>query len=143
MKGMIQKLKISIVTLSLLLVPVLALSGAANAQTDKVSGSLCQGGGNVALGEEADCEDVTEDSEEGLNNVITNVVNVLSLIVGIIAVIMIVIGGFRYITSGGDSGNVSGAKNTILYAIVGLVIVALAQFIVRFVLSQSTGLDDA
>jgi hypothetical protein len=143
MKGMIQKLKISIVTLSLLLVPVLALSGAANAQTDKVSESLCQGGGNVALGEGVDCGDVTEDSEEGLNNVITNVVNVLSLIVGIIAVIMIVIGGFRYITSGGDSGNVSGAKNTILYAIVGLVIVALAQFIVRFVLSQSTGLDDA
>jgi hypothetical protein len=55
---------------------------------------------------------------------------------------MILIGGFRYITSGGDSGNVSGAKNTILYAIVGLVIVALAQFIVRFVLSQSTGLED-
>jgi hypothetical protein len=142
MKGMIQKLKISVLTLALLLAPALALSGAASAQTDVVTGSLCQGGANVALGDAEDCEDVTEDSEDDLNTVITNVVNVLSLIVGIIAVIMIVIGGFRYITSGGDSGNVSGAKNTILYAIVGLVIVALAQFIVRFVLSQSTGLED-
>jgi hypothetical protein len=56
-----------------------------------------------------------------------------------VAVVMIIIGGLKYITSGGDSGNVTGAKNTILYAIIGLVIVALAQFIVRFVLSKTTG----
>jgi len=47
---------------------------------------------------------------------------------------MIIFGGFKYITSGGDAGGVTGAKNTILYAIVGLVIVALAQVIVRFVI---------
>jgi hypothetical protein len=52
---------------------------------------------------------------------------------------MIIWGGLKYITSGGDSGNVTGAKNTILYAIIGLIIVALAQFIVRFVLSKTTG----
>jgi hypothetical protein len=51
---------------------------------------------------------------------------------------MIIWGGFKYITSGGDSNNVSGAKNTIIYAIIGLVIVALAQLIVHFVISQST-----
>jgi hypothetical protein len=51
---------------------------------------------------------------------------------------MIIVGGLKYITSGGDSGNVSGAKNTILYAIVGLVVVALAQIIVRFVLTRVT-----
>jgi hypothetical protein len=51
---------------------------------------------------------------------------------------MIILGGFKYITSGGDTGNVTGAKNTILYAIVGLVIVALAQIIVRFVLDKTT-----
>ncbi|HEY1064365.1 MAG TPA: pilin [Candidatus Saccharimonadales bacterium] len=67
-------------------------------------------------------------------DVAANIVNILSMIVGVIAVVMIIVGGFRYITSGGDSGNVSGAKNTLIYAIVGLVIVALAQFIVHFVL---------
>jgi hypothetical protein len=53
---------------------------------------------------------------------------------------MIIIGGFRYITSGGKQESVTSAKNTILYAIIGLVIVALAQIIVRFVLSNSTNL---
>jgi uncharacterized membrane protein len=75
-----------------------------------------------------------------LNTLIKNIINIFSILVGIVAVIMIIVGGFRYITSGGDSGNVTTAKNTILYAIVGLVIVALAQFIVRFVLEKSTNL---
>jgi hypothetical protein len=58
--------------------------------------------------------------------------------VGIIAVLMIIIGGFKYITSGGESSNISGAKNTIIYAIIGLVIVALAQIIVHFVVNKVT-----
>lgn len=136
---MIQKLKMSALTLVLLVTPLFAFAAVASAQPD-IQESLCQGGGNVQLDGTANCRAVTAGSERGLNEVITNVVNVLSLIVGIVAVVMIVVGGFRYITSGGDSGNVSGAKNTILYAIVGLIIVALAQFIVRFVLSKSTDL---
>jgi hypothetical protein len=66
-----------------------------------------------------------------------NIVNVFSILVGIIAVIMIIFGGFRYITSGGDSNRVGGAKNTLIYAIIGLIIVALAQVIVKFVLNQT------
>ena len=58
------------------------------------------------------------------------------LVVGVIAVIMIIIGGLRYITSGGDSNNTKGAKDTILYAIIGLVVVAMAQVIVKFVLNK-------
>ena len=58
--------------------------------------------------------------------------------VGIIAVIMIIVGGFRYIASGGKQESITAAKNTILYAIIGLVIVALAQIIVKFVLEKST-----
>ena len=50
---------------------------------------------------------------------------------------MIIVGGLRYITSGGESSNISGAKTTIIYALVGLVIVALAQFIVHFVLNKA------
>jgi hypothetical protein len=73
-----------------------------------------------------------------VNNVIRQVVNILSSIVGVVAVIMIIWGGFKYVTSGGDSANVSGAKSTILYAIVGLIVVALAQAIVRFVLDRAT-----
>jgi hypothetical protein len=82
-----------------------------------------------------DCSSITPDQK--INNTIALVVNLFSIGVGVVAVIMIIIGGFKYITSGGDSGNVSGAKNTILYAVIGLVVVALAQFIVRFVLDRA------
>jgi len=56
---------------------------------------------------------------------------------------MIIIGGLRYITSGGDSNNVTGAKNTILYAIVGIVIVVAAQAIVSFILNRLSTDDSA
>lgn len=73
-----------------------------------------------------------------LNTTVGNVVNLISVFVGVVAVIMIVVGGFRYITSGGDSTKVKSAKDTLLYAIIGLIIVALAQVIVRFVLNNAT-----
>jgi hypothetical protein len=50
---------------------------------------------------------------------------------------MIIYAGFRYVTSGGREDAVKGAKNTILYAIIGLVVVALSQIIVHYVLSQT------
>lgn len=80
----------------------------------------------------------TQQASTSINSIIKTVVNIFSVVVGIVAVIMIIVGGFRYITSGGDSNNVSGAKNTIIYAIIGLVVVALAQFIVQFVLNKVT-----
>lgn len=80
----------------------------------------------------------TEPASDRVERIIRTVINIFSLVVGVVSVIMIIIGGLKYITSAGDSGNVSGAKNTILYAIIGLVIVALAQVIVRFVLERTT-----
>ena len=78
-----------------------------------------------------------KDASDSINKLLITIINVFSLVVGIIAVIMIIIGGIRFVLSGGDSANVSAARNTILYAIVGLIIVALAQVIVHFVLAQS------
>jgi Type IV secretion system pilin len=92
-------------------------------------------GGNVGLGNS--CGNPSG-NEESVANIIRTVINVASAIVGAVSVVMIIIGGFKYITSGGDSNNVSGAKNTILYAIVGLVIVAFAQIIVQFVLERTS-----
>jgi hypothetical protein len=71
-----------------------------------------------------------------ITKVVEAVINILSIVVGVVAVIMIIFGGFKYITSGGDTAKVASAKNTIVYAIVGLVVVALAQTIVHFVLSN-------
>lgn len=75
---------------------------------------------------------------KSIEAIIQTVINFLSAIIGTVAVVMIVVGGFKYITSGGDSGKVAGAKSTLIYAIIGLVIVAMAQFIAQFVLKEVT-----
>jgi ABC-type Fe3+ transport system permease subunit len=62
------------------------------------------------------------------------IVNILLYILGAIAVVMIVIGGIRYTTSNGDSSAITSAKNTILYAVVGLVVAILAYALVNFIL---------
>jgi len=73
----------------------------------------------------------------GVSTLINEVITVFSWIVGSVSIIMIIYGGFRYVTSGGNDAGVSGAKNTIIYALIGLVIVALAQVIVHFVLAKA------
>ena len=71
----------------------------------------------------------------GDTGVFKQVTNTILYIVGIIAVIMLIIGGIKYVISGGDSKKVTDAKNTVLYAIIGLVIAFLAFAIVNFVIS--------
>lgn len=69
-----------------------------------------------------------------VDSIIATVINIFSFVVGVIAVIMIIVGGLKYITSTGDSSKIESAKNTILYAVIGLAIVAVAQVIVIFVI---------
>lgn len=111
---------------------------------------VCTGGGNTigdnvskgangaATGQgSTTCNQDTGVNDDSLSKLGNKVVNLFSLIIGVIAIIMIIYGGFRYITSGGASERVGNAKNTLIYAIVGLIIVALAQIIVHFVLNQT------
>jgi hypothetical protein len=72
----------------------------------------------------------------GSAGIFTTVTNVMLFIVGAISVIMVVIGGLRYVVSGGNSGNITTAKNTILYAIVGLIIAIMAYAIINFVIGS-------
>ena len=69
----------------------------------------------------------------GDGGIFAQITNVMLFLIGAISVIMIIIGGLRYILSGGDSANVSAAKNTILYAIVGLIVALLAYAAVSFI----------
>jgi hypothetical protein len=125
------------VALSCLLVIGLSFASMPMVQAqDRTKENLCSGANLSLEGEGSDASCQPQESEDSLNSLVANIVNILSLIVGIVAVIMIIIGGFKYITANGDSGSISSAKNTIIYAIIGLVIVALAQVIVKFVLSK-------
>jgi len=75
----------------------------------------------------------------GNNGFISRMTSLILMAVGLISVIMLIYGGFRYVVSGGDNKKVTDAKNTILYAIIGLIIALLAYAIVNFVISAVTG----
>jgi hypothetical protein len=124
-----------IVVLASCFVLVGAIAGpsqSASALFENAKNDACAG---VALSEgTTECPD----NSGRVSGVLKTGINMFSIIIGIIAVIMIIISGLRYITSAGDSNSVNGAKNTLLYALIGLVIVALAQIIVQFVLGKTT-----
>ena len=142
---MLKTLRKSIVTagaaLALLLAPAVLAPAVASAANDpnQISNCLAQGTNLSTAGDGNTCTagDTTSGTDK-IQNIVTLIVNMFSIVVGLVAVIMIVVGGFKYITSGGDSGNITSAKNTIVYAVIGLVIVALAQFVVKFVLNKVT-----
>lgn len=76
---------------------------------------------------------VCKSKDDNVADMMEIVINTLFLVLGMIAVLMIVIGGIRYASSGGDAGAVKSAKDTILYSVVGLVVAVMAYTIVNFV----------
>jgi hypothetical protein len=117
-----KKLKLAIMTAALLLAGVVVLPSVAMAQADQI-----QDGVNKIDG---------PGRQPTLESQIEIIVNTLLFVLGAIAVIMIVIGGIRYATAGGDQSALTAAKNTILYAVIGLVVAIMAYGIVNFVLEQ-------
>lgn len=118
-----KKIGIILASLALLLLPLMTMASPvayADANADVKAGLTA---GNTTGGPSVD-------------TIITTGLNLFSFIIGVVAVIMIMFAGFRFITANGDANQVSSARNTIIYAIVGLVVVAMAQVIVRFVLHK-------
>lgn len=131
----IKTLFLTIFALSFVAVPVLLPASASAA--DNIQNSLCTGINSATGSTDTTCASGTATDNSALTNLLSEIVNIFTLVVGVVAVIMIIVGGFKYITSGGEASNVSAAKNTIIYAIVGLIIVALAQVIVHFVVNKA------
>lgn len=113
----------AVAVLSLAFMPAVLATTTVSAQTTKQT--ICQGinaGGNC--------------NQSGQNNFmgfIKSIVNILLFIVGAVAVIMIIIGGLRYVLSGGDSSSTKSARDTVLYAVVGLIVAVASYAIVNFV----------
>jgi len=117
-----------------------------SAAENALNGRVCDGINTVITGESqtggnADSCTNGEDGQDALAKTINSIINLFSLIVGAASVIMIIYGGFKYITSGGNDDATKSAKNTILYALVGLIIVLVAQTIVKFVFSKAVSLN--
>lgn len=112
---------------SLLLLSPIALAAPGDvldescSQAGNAGSALCSGRDRVLFGQ---------------NGIFNNIVNTLIFVIGAAAVIMIIIGGFRYVVSNGDSGSITTAKNTILYAVVGLVVAIMSYAIVNFIIGR-------
>lgn len=122
---------------SLLIVPVLALG--VSAVVPALHPTTAYAAFDQGLDEGANAaksEDQSENLFEGDNAIFKTITNVLLFIIGAISVIMLIIGGIRYVVSGGDSGAVTSAKNTILYAVIGIIVALLAYALVNFVISS-------
>jgi TRAP-type C4-dicarboxylate transport system permease small subunit len=115
-----------------------ALVSAAATTTDTIQNEVACGTSQQTFSS-SDCTAsvTTGNATNSVGTLISEVIDIFSWLVGGISVIMIIYGGFRYVTSGGNDSSISGAKNTIIYALIGLVIVALAQVIVHFVLAKA------
>lgn len=93
----------------------------------------------ISQGTKSVDEDGKDANTDDLPKLIQNVVNILLFVLGAIAVIIIIIGGIRYTVSNGDPQAIKGAKDTILYAVVGLIVAILAYAIVNFVVGAFNG----
>lgn len=128
---MLKKIKLlALITLGF--VP-LALA-AAPAVTYASTSSEIQSGIDQATG-----GNVSSDPAGSLSSIIRDILNILSAFAGILAVVMIIVAGFRYTASAGSEESVKKAKSSIVYAIIGVVIVAVAQVIVHFVIVSADG----
>lgn len=115
-------------TLFLAIVSLMFIFNTTTAYAAPLTGSkseVCQGAG-------VDCSN----PEEKVSGVLQTALNLFRLIIGVIAVFFIVYAGLRFITSGGDAGKVASARNTIIYASIGLVVVIIAPIIINFVLNR-------
>ncbi len=124
-----QKLKIAFLTLlsmfSLTAVPVVVMAQATDSKAAVCEGLALAGG---------DCG--SDKTNSTISNVIKTAIRIFQMIVGIIALFTIITAGLTYITSAGDGSKTATAKNRIMYAAIGLVVVALAEVIVQFILDK-------
>jgi hypothetical protein len=134
MKEIVSKIRL---ILSINLSIVMLLSGLV-VSTISVNAATCDINGQVGIDDGADCAkgNKVADNLAGQGGIFQTIVNILLFLVGAVAVIMLVIGGLRYVTSNGDQNAVTGAKNTIMYAIIGIVVAFLAYAAVNFVITQ-------
>jgi hypothetical protein len=122
---------------SLLIVPVLALGVGAVSTVLQPVDSYAQGAeGGLAGGASSAKGQDQQENLFGNGGLFQTITNVLLFIIGAVSVIMLIIGGIRYVVSGGDSGAVTSAKNTILYAVIGIIVAILAYAIVNFVITS-------
>lgn len=109
---------------------IFGLNNSAFAQIDN---TICDGISDKS----SICKDINSNTNpiSGSDGIIMKITKIVAYIVGFASILMIIIAGLKFVTSNGNSESVAGARNTIIYALVGLVVAAMSQTIVRFILN--------
>ncbi len=107
---------------------LLAPAGQALAATDPF--------GDVCSMDRAGDSTVCQTPQDDIVPTIRGIASIISIIAGVAAVIVLVVGGIRYISSNGENEQIAQSKRTIIFAVIGLVVIGLAQVIINFVISR-------
>ena len=122
--------------LGVLIIPLLSLGvlSAVNISTPEIIKAAATS--EITNGMNASVDKQKNAVPTDVNSVFKTITNIMFFIIGAVSVIMLIYGGIRYTTSGGNANSVTAAKNTIIYSIVGLVVAILAYSIVSFVVNS-------
>ena len=137
MKTWLKKIAVSSALVAALALSAIGLATPALAECNPTSGSIA---GGIECAAPTNARDPLFGED---NSLFQRVTGILIFLIGVISLIMLIIGGIRYAVSGGDQSAVTAAKNTILYAIIGLVVAFLAfgisSFVINFLEGNETG----
>lgn len=135
---------IKLLVLTIFCLPCFAFS-TVNAQRVDILNPACTDSNGVLLPDNrrpSFCDDNAANNNDtnnpitGKEGILNRIINILSFVVGLACVLVIIISGLRFIVSAGDSNSISSARRSLLYAVVGLLIVIVARILVRFILSR-------
>lgn len=127
-----------IVSIFVLAASFMATSQAAYAASTLFPSQVC----NESTRNSAVCQEQNRSQSTGSNSfygpqgILIKAANIITIITGIAGVIMIAVSGIRYILASGDPSNVTAAKNTIIFTLVGLVVVVMARTIIVFIINR-------
>lgn len=108
----------------------------AAAQDDPLNRACATNPGATVCQDNQQSQSFNSNSFFGANGILTRVARLIAIATGIVSLVMIIYGGLRYTTASGDTGKLATARDTILYALAGLIIAAMAQAIVVYVLNR-------
>lgn len=122
----------TVMMLGVVLMPAMTLAydpfqAVCNMKTDGQGSSLCT---------EHSQTNSSQNPLTGPNGLLRGIATIVAFVAGLAAVVIIIIGGLKFVTSGGDAAKAKSAKDTIVSALIGLVIIALAGTIISFVLGR-------
>lgn len=138
-----------LVTILFLIVPTISYAADTSSTSnspinpfDDVCSSFSNGNGGVTNDAPSVCKENAQDANKsakdlnpfsGSGGILLRTAKLLTFITGVASVIIIILSGLKYVVAGGDSNSINSAKNTLLYALVGLVVTLIAQGIIVFV----------